>query len=469
MDVFAVLLSLALLLFVAYRGWSVIFWAPVLALLAAALSGLPVLPAYTELFMGQGALYFKKFFPIFLLGAVFGKLMETSGMAASIARKIFATLGPQNAILSTVLAASILTYGGVSMFVVVFAVYPFAAALFKEAGIPKRLLPASIFLGAFTFTMDSLPGTPQIQNLIPANFFGTNLYAAPVLGLIISVIIFTLGMLWLRYRMRQAFARGEGYGEHTLNEMPTSDDSKLPPWTLSALPLISVLIINLVGSHYMEGWSISVLDPIKNLQIPPPLMVDKISNIYSTWALLTGLVFAILLTIILRFRSMVPNGLVTTSISAGALGSLLAIVNTASEVGYGNVIASLPGFTHVAKALFAVEHFGGTLLSECLTINVLAGITGSASGGLSIALSLFKDHWMQLAAQNHIPIEVLHRVAAIAAGGMDTLPHNGAVITLLAVCGMTHKQSYPDIFAMTLMKVLMSFLAVLLFRLFGIV
>lgn len=388
-------------------------------------------------------------------------------MAGSIAKKIFAVLGPKSAILSTVLAASILTYGGVSMFVVVFAVYPFAAALFKEANLPKRLLPASIFLGAFTFTMDAPPGTPQIQNLIPASFLGTNLYAAPVLGILVSIFMFGVGMLWLHYRMRQAVARGEGYGNHTLNESTAAADQKLPHWAISALPLLAVLVVNLVASHFMRYWPVSILDPIKHLSVPPPLIVPSIAAIYSTWALLCGLICAILLIVIFRFKRMVPTGLATSTISAGAPGSLLAIINTASEVGYGNVIAALPGFDHVARAMMSVT-VGGPLLQQCLTVNILAGVTGSASGGLSIALSLFRDHWVQQAAQYHIPIEVLHRVAAVAAGGLDTLPHNGAVITLLAACGLTHRQSYPDIFALTIVKILTGLLAVFLFVAFSI-
>lgn len=140
--------------------------------------------------MTKAVIYVKSFFPVFMLGAVFGKLMEDTGMAKSIAHTIIQKLGPKHAILSTVVSAAVLTYGGVSMFVVVFAVYPFAAALFKEAGIPKKLVPACIVLGAFTFTMDCLPGTPQIQNIIPTNFLGTNVYAAPYLGTISALIIF---------------------------------------------------------------------------------------------------------------------------------------------------------------------------------------------------------------------------------------------------------------------------------------
>ncbi|GAF11105.1 D-beta-hydroxybutyrate permease [Bacillus sp. JCM 19045] len=142
-----------------------------------------------------------------------------TGAAASIAHRIVQSFGQKRAILAVVLACAALTYGGVSLFVVAFAVYPFAAAIFKEAGIPKRLIPATIALGAFTFTMDSMPGTPQIQNIIPTSYFGTDAYAAPLVGLSCTVMILGIGMWWLERRRKQALAIGEGYGtNHKTNQ-----------------------------------------------------------------------------------------------------------------------------------------------------------------------------------------------------------------------------------------------------------
>ncbi|MBP2660792.1 MAG: Citrate transporter, partial [Firmicutes bacterium] len=253
-------------MFFAYRGFSVILFAPVFALLAASLSGLPLMPAYTELFMAKAVTYIKSFFPVFLLGAVFGKIMEDTGLAKGIAHTIMKSLGKERAILAVVLAGAALTYGGVSLFVVVFAVYPFASALFKEADIPKRLLPAAIALGAFTATMDCLPGTPQIQNLIPTNFFGTNIYAAPILGLIGGALIFTLGTLWLERRRKQAADRGEGYGAHTLNEPEASAAIKLPSFKVAILPLLTVLVVNYVMTQVFT-WDPNMLEPFKAMKL----------------------------------------------------------------------------------------------------------------------------------------------------------------------------------------------------------
>lgn len=463
MEVIGIFLSLILLIFVAYRGYSVIFFAPIFALMAGVAQGLPIMPTYTELFMVKAVTYVKNFFPVFMLGAVFGKIMEDSGMAKSIAHSIIQSLGPKHAMLSTVLAAAILTYGGVSMFVVVFAVYPFAAALFREADIPKKLIPATIVVGAFTWTMDSMPGSPQIQNVIPANFLGTSVYSGPILGLFISAVMFGSGMAWLLYRAKKARENGEGYGNHTINE-PEAKNIELPSWQISVIPLLTVLVINYIGNN-MVKWDPAVLAPIAAMKLP--LMAPAIKNVISTWSLIIGLVCGITIAAAIG-RSRMPGGGLGKAINAGAIGSLLAIMNVASEVGYGNVISALPGFKTVASAVTEMAAGGSPLVSMAVTINILCGITGSASGGVSIALDLFGKQWIELAAAAGITPDVLHRMAAIASGGLDTGPHNGAIITLLAVCGMTHRQSYPDIFVMTILKTVMVVLALAFYAIFRI-
>ncbi|MCX7694961.1 MAG: GntP family permease, partial [Caloramator sp.] len=198
LGVIGIILSLALLMYLAYRGITVLVLAPLLALLAALFTGgTPLMATYTEVYMKNLANYVRLYFPVFMLGALFGKVMEDSGSAKAIAHYIASKLGKQKAIIAVVLSCAILTYGGVSLFVVAFAVYPVAAHLFKEAGIPKRLIPGAIALGSFTFTMTALPGTPQIQNAIPMPFFGTNAYAAPILGIVAAIIMAGLGICLL--------------------------------------------------------------------------------------------------------------------------------------------------------------------------------------------------------------------------------------------------------------------------------
>src|SRR4051812_6873163 len=218
LGIFGILLSLALLMYLAYRGVNVLLLAPVMALLALAFNAGPdlavMLGTYTQFFMTELGKYLAKFFPLFMLGALFGKLMDDSGCARVIARKIAAFTGAERAMLAVILACGILTYGGVSLFVVAFAVYPTARQLFREAAIPKRLIPACIAAGSFTFTMTALPGTPAIQNAIPAPYFNTNSFAAPGLGALAGALMFAGCLAWLTLRAHRACAAGEGYGLH---------------------------------------------------------------------------------------------------------------------------------------------------------------------------------------------------------------------------------------------------------------
>jgi H+/gluconate symporter-like permease len=453
-------------MYFAYMGFSVILFAPVFALLAAVLQGMPLMPSYTELFMAKAVVYVKIYFPVFMLGAVFGKVMEDTLLAKGISIAIMTKLGMKRAILAVVLSCAILTYGGVSLFVVVFAVYPFAASLFKEANIPKRLVPGTIALGAFTFTMDAFPGSPQIQNIIPTNFYGTTGYAAPIAGLFGGTFIFIIGMLYLEWRRKKAFNAGEGYGDHTLNEpAPVTGEVVLPKWYIGILPLVAVLIVNFYLSRIFT-WNPDQLASLAGMKLP--LMAPSIKNVIGIWSLIIALVTGLVLALVLGFKNIPKGGGLQKALNTGAIGSLLAIMNTASEVGYGNVIAALPGFKTIAAALLGIQIGGTPLVSEAVSVTTLAGITGSASGGMSIALDLMSKDWLSWANSIGTSPEILHRVASMASGGCDTLPHNGAVITLLAVCGLTHKTSYIDIFAMTLIKTSAVFVVILLYTLTGL-
>lgn len=465
MDIIAIVLSLFLLVTFAYRGFSVILFAPIFALFAAAVSGLPILPGYTELFMAKAVTYIKSFFPIFLLGAVFGKVMEETGMARSIAIATINLIGRDRAVFAVVFACMILCYGGISMFVCAFAVYPFAAALFREADIPKRLIPACFVAGVFTATMDCYPGSPQIQNIIPTIYLGTTTFAAPILGLICGTLLMVLCFIYLEFRRKQMKRSGEGYGNHTLNETVVDPNTKLPPAWLSIIPLIVVLGLNFYFSMIFT-WDESLLAPFHALKLP--LVAKSVSNVVAIWALVIGLVAAIIIACLTGRKFMSKNTSVKAALNAGALGSLLAIMNTASEVGYGNVISTLPGFLEVADALLGIGQ-GMPLFNVALMVNILAGITGSASGGLSIALDIFGQHFLEETAAVGIPAEVVHRIAAMASGGMDSLPHNGAVITTLAICGLTHREAYKDMFAITLLKVVVAFFGVFFYMATGIV
>jgi H+/gluconate symporter-like permease len=449
MDFIIVLAALLFLMFIAYKGYSVILFAPIAALAAVLLTDPHlVAPMYYGLFMDKMVGFIKNYFPVFLLGAVFGKVIELSGFSKSIVSAVIQLLGSKRAILAIVLVCNILTYGGVSLFVVVFAVYPFAAEMFRQSNIPKRLIPGTIALGAFAYTMDSIPGTPQIQNVIPTSYFGTNIYAAPILGILGALVILALGMWHLESARKSAATNGEGYGEGHINEpVPFDAKEKLPnPW-IALLPLVLVGVMNKVFTDWIPsiyGKTVEFIPAV--IGDVKPVTVD-IHKVEAIWAVEGALIIGILTVIIFAWKNVAPKFAEGTKTAVS--GALLAAMNTGSEYGFGGVIAALPGFLVVSNALKSIPN---PLVNEAITVTSLAGITGSASGGMGIALAAMSDYFVQSAHDHHIPLEVFHRVAAMASGGMDTLPHNGAVITLLAVCGLTHQQSYKDVFYITMIK-----------------
>ncbi|HZX78033.1 GntP family permease [Lysobacter sp.] len=460
-----VLAALCFLMFVAYRGYSVILFAPVAALGAVLLTDPSlVAPMFTGLFMDRMVGFLKLYFPVFLLGAIFGKLIEISGFSRSIVAATIRLFGAGRAMLSIVVVCALLTYGGVSLFVVVFAVYPFAAELFRQSDIPKRLIPGTIALGAFTFTMDALPGTPQIQNIIPTTFFGTNTWAAPWLGTLGGVFILIVGLAYLEWRRRVALARGEGYGTQLVNEpAPFAGDSLAHP-LIAILPLVLVGVANkllTVAIPRIYGESHS-FDPAVIGGAAP--VVQEVSKVAAIWAVQGALLIGIATVLAFAWKPVMTSFAEGSKSAIG--GALLAAMNTASEYGFGAVIAALPGFLVVANALAAIPN---PLVNQAITVTALAGITGSASGGMSIALAAMADTFIANANAAGIPMEVLHRIAAMASGGMDTLPHNGAVITLLAVTGLTHRQAYKDIFAITLIKTAAVFVVIGVFYATGLV
>jgi H+/gluconate symporter-like permease len=455
-----VLGSLVFLMLVAYRGYSVILFAPVAALGAVLLTD-PALvaPMFSNVFMEKMVGFIKNYFPVFMLGAVFGKVIELSGFSKAIVSAVIGVLGRERAVLSIVVVCAILTYGGVSLFVVVFAVYPFAAEMFRQGDIPKRLIPCTIALGAFSFTMDALPGTPQIQNIIPTTFFNTTTWAAPILGLVGSAFVVVVGLAYIENRRRAAHKHGEGYGTILVNEPEPFEEKELPnPW-IAILPLVVVGVANFVLTFLIpRAYGAKYEATLGGHQI-----VTQIGPVAAIWAVEGALILGILAVFVFAWRPVLAK--FADGSKAAVAGALLASLNTASEYGFGGVIALLPGFKVVSNALSAIPN---PLVNEAVTVTVLAGITGSASGGMSIALAAMSDTFIAAAHAANIPLEVFHRIAAMASGGMDTLPHNGAVITLLAVTGLTHRQAYKDVFVITLTKTAAVFVAIAWFYLTGI-
>ena len=444
----AIVISLALLMYFAYRGVTVLLLAPVMGALAVLLSGAgaTLLPAYTTTFMTALSGYVLQFLPIFLLGSLFGQLMADSGAANTLSRWIVRSVGERRAVVTVVLACALLTYGGVSLFVVAFAIYPVALSLFKAAQVPKRLIPATIALGAFTFTMTALPGTPAIQNAIPIPYYGTNVFAAPGLGLIAALFMFSVGLWWLQRRAAQAQASGEGFGDHADTEKAAPEgEARKGPWSVMPVPLALLPLLLVVGINALLTYGVfpRVDFSFLNEQFPD---LDP-QKIVGLWSLIVALAVACATLVVVRLGHWTD---LKTTVNQGVFGFMLPLFNTASEVGYGAVIASLAGFAIIRDAVLNVSP-GNPLISEAVAMNILAGITGSSSGGLSIALQTLGSDYLRMANEAGISPELLHRVAVMAAGGMDTLPHCGAIITLLAICKLTHRDSYRDIATVTIL------------------
>ena len=466
MSFIIVLAALAFLMLAAYRGYSVILVAPLAALGAVLLTDpAAVAPVFSGIFMEKMVGFVKLYFPVFLLGAVFGKVVELSGFSESIVAAAIRYIGKTRVNAVIVAVCALLTYGGVSLFVVVFAVYPFAAEMYRQSNIPKRLMPGAVALGAFSFTMDSLPGTPQIQNIIPTTFFKTTGWAAPWLGTIGSLFIVVVGLTFLEWRRRSVMATGEGYGTSLVNEPERMESTHLPNPLLAVAPLVLVGVANfvltkLIPVWYGESYSVAA-NVLPGIHAP---VVTPIKSVVAIWAVEGALLLGILMVVLTAFGRVRERFAVGTKAAVG--GALLASLNTASEYGFGGVIAALPGFIVVSDALKSIPN---PLVNAAVSVSSLAGITGSASGGMSIALAAMSDTFIKGAEAAHIPLEVLHRVVAMASGGMDTLPHNGAVITLLAVTGLTHRESYRDIFAVTIIKTLAVFFVIAVYYTTGLV
>lgn len=423
-----IILGLIVLMLLAYLGWSIIWVAPIAAGIVALGGGLDLLDSYTNVYMNGFVSFAKSWFPVFMLGAIFGKLMQVTNMATSVSLMIGKLLGEKRAILGVILSCAVLTFGGVSLFVVVFAVYPLALGLFKAANISRRLIPATLALGSFTFTMAALPGSPQIQNLIPIKYFDTTAMAAPITGIVASLIMFFGGYFYLKYRENTLRTNEEDYDEPKETYKEQNKD-KIPNFLLSLAPLFCVVIL------------LNIFD----------------FNIIN--ALLCGIILILILNIT-HFKRFI------SAINEGASGSVVAIINTSAAVGFGSVVKNVPGFQSLIDLLLSIK--GSPLISEAIAVNLLAGATGSASGGLGIALEALADKYKEIALNQSIPLELFHRIASISSGGLDALPHNGAVLTLLAITGLSHKQSYLDICVVAVIIPILALIVGIILATFGI-
>lgn len=443
--------GLGLLIWMTVRGVNILIAGPVAAAVVALTSGIAWLPplaaagapdfatAYMDGFVG----FFKSWFFMFLLGAIFGEIMGASGAAASVAHWVIEKIGIKHAVLAVVAACAILTYGGVSVFIVSFSVYSLAVHLFREADLPRRFIPGALAFGSVTFTMTSA-GSPEIQNLIPMEYLGTTAYAGWQVSLVVALFMAVAGHFWLNHMVQRAVAKGEHFVGRESDDHNT-DYGNLPAPLLCILPLVAVLVIFLVFQYPQEMGPFSAILPQETL--------DK-------WALVAALGTGAVVALAVGYQKLKS---MPEAFSRGATSAVVAITNTCAVVGFGSVAKLSPAFQ---EALVMVQNIPGSpLIGAAIAVTVIAGLTGSASGGQSIALPLIAPHYLDAGAQ---PDE-LHRVVAISSGALDSLPHNGYVVTTIrAVCGETHKDAYGAVGALTVViPVIGTIMAVVLFGVFG--
>lgn len=406
-----IILALLLLCFFCFKGLSPLWTAPICAILVALTSGLDAFGSFTGTFMQGFADFSRDYLMIFMLGGIFGKLMEVTGAAHAIGSVTVRLVGKKRAVLAVILACSIMTYGGISLFIVMFVIYPIAAAAFRDADIPRQLFPGAYAVGCYTFTMTALPGSPQIQNLIPMQYFGTTPMAAPVLGCVASAMLLGFGIVWMTYREKALVRQGIGWTENPNDSSDAGKDIPQMNKILAFLPLITVVVVlNVLGMD-------------------------------AVIALAAGVIVCILCALkLVNFRKMLDT------VNEGAVSSLEISLITASVVGFGSVVKTAPAFNSLADAVFELPV--SPLLVIFISVNILAGICGSASGGMSIALSALGERFIALSQSTGIPLTVFHRLTSLSSGGLDTLPP-GAV-ALLNYCGCSFKESYIDVFVTSL-------------------
>jgi H+/gluconate symporter-like permease len=442
--------GLALLIYMTVKGVNILIAGPIAAAIVAATSGLAWLPPlaaegapdFATAYMDGFVSFFKSWFFMFLLGAIFGEIMGASGAAASVAHWIIEKIGIKHAVLAVVAACAVLTYGGVSVFIVAFSVYSLAVHLFREANLPRRFIPAALAFGSVTFTMTTA-GSPEIQNLIPMEFLGTTAYAGWEVSLIVAVFMAIAGQFWLNWMVKRAVANGETFVGRETDDANT-DYGALPAPILCLLPLVAVLGIFLIFQYPQDMGPLSSILPTTSL--------DK-------WALVAALGSGAIVALAVGYRKLKA---MPEAFSRGATSAVVAITNTCAVVGFGAVAKLSPAFQ---EALVIVQNIPGSpLIGAAIAVTVIAGLTGSASGGQTIALPLIAPHYLDVGAQ---PDE-LHRVVAISSGALDSLPHNGYVVTTIrAVCGETHKDAYGAVGALTVVvPVIGTIMAVAMFTMF---
>jgi H+/gluconate symporter-like permease len=425
-SVVGIVISLVMIVVLALRGWHIIVIAPLAAVVVALFSSMDVMSTLTGPYMKGFVNYASRFYLLFLAGSIFGKFMEDSGAARSIAESILKLIGRSNPLVAVGVAGligGVLTYGGVSLFVVVFALIPIARPMWRELDMPWHLFAVSFAFGIGTVTMTMLPGSPQILNIMPTKYMDSTAMAAPLLGIVASIVALVFTFFYARYQIKRYQKRGEHYVASSgigmvVGETESVNMEKLPNVWLSLLPMVVVIVM---------------LNAVK---------------LDAVWALLIGT--AVCVTFFWK-----QYGNILSTLNKGAVNTVIPIINTCADVGYGMAVAATTGFTVISAWLLTLPMH--PIVSLSVATNIMAGITGSASGGLGIVLETIVGPYLAMGLNP----ELIHRIATISAGCFDAMPHNGVIITFLAVAGLTHMNAYKHIFFIAVLAPLMSLIVVI--------
>lgn len=432
--------ALALLILLALRGVNIIFASLLCSLVIVITNQLPLADSFSRFysFGPLGAFTFAgKFFLLFVSGAIFGRVMGDSHAASSIALSLAKSLGPQRALWITALATALLTYCGVVVFIVIFAIYPLGLKLLQQANIPKRLFCAAMVLGSGTFTLTALPGTPSIQNVIASTALGTDLFAGAGLGLFATLIMFGVGIWYLERERQNAITNGDFFVPAATDRISNldTDDCDYPDWRLAILPLCMV-ILTIISPRLLSALVESELTTGSGWFFEVLRFANQQLILWPSIALFTGSLVTVLMFPALRTSPL-------QSLGAGAEDAIMPLLNTAAVIGFGGIVTHTLGFQQFSSAMLETDL--PPLLSMFASVSLSSALVGSSSGGLQIFMATMAPAYLEMG----ISTESLHRLAAMASGGFDSLPHCGAVIAILTITGLTHREAYKDLCVIT--------------------
>ncbi|MPL96390.1 hypothetical protein SDC9_42568 [bioreactor metagenome] len=431
-----ILVGITFLIIVSYKGVPVMFVAPISAIIVLIFSQQNVIEGMTSTYMTGFAGFAKNYLLIFFMGSVFGRIMGDSGAAKSIAYKItrLAKRLPGNtdfwAVAGLVLISSVLTYGGISVFVIMFTMVTIGRELFQERDIPWKMY-GCVCLGSGAYTLTMLPGTPQITNIIPTKYFGTTTMAAPMLGIIAAITCAALGFGYIYYEVVRLKKRGEGFfptGEEIAKTYLSKEDENFKelPLILCIIPSIALLI------------------------------ALNVFNLNAAFALLVG----ILVAVALYYKRLEH---IWKTCQEGGTTALVSTCIACFVIAFGSVVSASPGFQLVVSSLDKIP--GPPIVQLMIAVNICCGITGSSSGGLTITLNALSERFLATGVNP----QVLHRMAAVCSGGLDSLPHNGTVVNSMAAYKINHHMSYKYYFMLNTVIPIISSIVMLFFAQMGVV